>query len=129
MDTLQTMVANNLRQRSLEIPKTEAIIDEELRKLSHWYSSLHVNPTITALARFMEDIRKEEVQKHINRFEERDRELVELVTKRIVNKILHTPIANLKSAEKESLSAQLQKITTLHSLFGLSENDNDSHTT
>lgn len=121
IDTLQMMVENNLSQRKSEIPKAEAIIDEELTKLSGWYSSLQVHPTITALSRFMEDIRKEEVAKHIHRFEPRDRELVELVTKRIVNKILHTPITNLKSAEKESLSAKLQKAALLHSLFGLSE--------
>ena len=67
----------------------------------------------------METVRQEEVAKNINRFEPKDRELVELVTKRIVNKIIHTPIANLKNGGGQSLSGRLQKMDALQKLFGL----------
>jgi glutamyl-tRNA reductase len=99
LDTLNIMVDENLQHRNAEIPKVETIIDEVLGELTHWYSSLEVNPTITALTQFMETIRQEELAKNIHRFEPKDRELVELVTKRIINKIIHAPIVNLRSGQ------------------------------
>ena len=119
LDALNTMVDENLDRRKAEVPKVESIIDAVLTEMTQWYSSLEVNPTITALSQFMEAVRQEEVAKNINRFEPKDRELVELVTKRIVNKIIHTPIANLKNGEGQSISGRLQKMDALQKLFGL----------
>ncbi len=114
------MVEENLQKRRAEIPKVEAIITEILTELTHWYSSLEVNPTITALTQFMENIRQEELAKNINRFDQKDRELVELVTKRIINKIVHAPIVNLRTGEDTSLTDRLQKMSAIQKLFGLS---------
>ncbi len=76
----------------------------------------------------MEQIRKEEVRRYLHRFDEKERELVEMITKRIVNKILHTPINNLKSSDKESLSTKIQKISALHALFNLThKNDHGTN--
>jgi glutamyl-tRNA reductase len=119
LDTLNLMVEENLQKRQAEIPKVEAIITEILAELTRWYSSLQVNPTITALTQFMENIRQEELAKNINRFDPKDRELVELVTKRIINKIVHAPIVNLKSGQETSLADRLQKMSAIQKLFGL----------
>jgi len=119
LDNLHLMVEENLQKRQTEIPKVEAIITEILAELTHWYSSLEVNPTITALTQFMENIRREELAKNINRFDPKDRELVELVTKRIINKIVHAPIVNLKSGKEISLGDRLQKMSAIQKLFGL----------
>ncbi len=128
IDSLQYIVEQNIQHRSKEIPKIEEIIEEELKNLAAWFSSLDVHPTIAALSRFMEQIRKEEVRRYLHRFDEKERELVEMITKRIVNKILHTPINNLKSSDKESLSTKIQKISALHSLFNLThKNDHGTN--
>jgi glutamyl-tRNA reductase len=119
LDTLNLMVEENLQKRRAEIPKVEAIITEILAELTHWYSSLEVNPTITALTQFMENIRQEELAKNINRFDPKDRELVELVTKRIINKIVHAPIVNLRGGQETSLVERLQKMSAIQKLFGL----------
>jgi glutamyl-tRNA reductase len=119
LDNLHLMVEENLQKRQTEIPKVEAIITEILSELTHWYSSLEVNPTITALTQFMENIRREELAKNINRFDPKDRELVELVTKRIINKIVHAPIVNLKSGKEISPADRLQKMSAIQKLFGL----------
>ena len=120
LDTLNLMVEENLQKRQAEIPKVETIITEILTELTHWYSSLEVNPTISALTQFMENIRREELAKNLNRFDPKDRELVELVTKRIINKIVHAPIVNLKTGQDTSLTDRLQKISAIQKLFGLS---------
>lgn len=119
LDTLNLMVEESLQKRRAEIPKVEAIINEVLSELTHWYSSLEVNPTITALTQFMENIRQEELAKNINRFDPKDRELVELVTKRIINKIIHAPIVNLRNGQETSLVDRLQKMSIIQKLFGL----------
>jgi len=119
LDTLNLMVEENLQKRRAEIPKVETVITEVLAELTHWYSSLEVNPTITALTQFMENIRQEELAKNINRFDPKDRELAELVTKRIINKIIHAPIVNLRSGQESSLVERLQKMSAIQKLFGL----------
>jgi glutamyl-tRNA reductase len=119
LDILNLMVEENLQKRRAETPKVEAVITEVLAELTHWYSSLEVNPTITALTQFMENIRQEELTKNINRFDPKDRELVELVTKRIINKIIHAPIVNLRNGQETSLAERLQKMSTIQKLFGL----------
>jgi glutamyl-tRNA reductase len=119
LDTLNLMVEENLQKRRAEIPKVDVVITEVLTELTHWYSSLEVNPTITALTQFMENIRQEELSKNINRFDPKDRELVELVTKRIINKIIRAPIVNLRTGHETSLVERLQKISAIQKLFGL----------
>lgn len=128
LDTLNTMIDENLQHRQTEVPKVDAIIVDVLAELTQWYSSLEVNPTITALTQFMESIRQEEVAKNINRFNPKDRELVELITKRIINKIIHAPIVNLRNGQETSLTERLQKMSAIQKLFGLAKSSKeDSH--
>jgi glutamyl-tRNA reductase len=67
----------------------------------------------------MENIRQEELAKNINRFDPKDRELVELVTKRIINKIIHAPIVNLRNGQETSLTERLQRMSAIQKLFGI----------
>ncbi|MGH2568750.1 MAG: glutamyl-tRNA reductase [Bacteroidota bacterium] len=119
IDSLGGLVDENLHKRRSEIPKVEQIIREELAAFAQWNTSLEANPTIIALRDFAEQIRRDEVEKNISRFGTKDRELLELLTRRIVNKILHPPIINLKNGQDESLTERLQKISTIRKLFGI----------
>lgn len=119
IDALQRIVDQNLQKRTREVTKAQKIVEEELVEFTHWYNSLNVNPTIQQLRELFEEIRQLEVEKHTHRFTERDRELMDLVTKRIVNKILHIPTMNLKNGETESTEETLTKIRTIRKLFGL----------
>ena len=113
------MVNENIEKRKEEVPKIQGIIAEEVAELERWNSSLQATPTIAALNELIEHIRKDEVEKNINRFDAKDRELVELVTKRIVNKILHTPIVNLRNGHDDSHTERQQKISFVRRLFGI----------
>lgn len=119
IDTLNTMVDDNLKKRRMQVPLVETIVRQEVEALFVWIKSLEVAPTIRELTRYVEEIRRSEVEKNINRFDEKDRELVELVTKRITNKILHTPIAHMRNGHDETLHERLTAIGTLRKLFGL----------
>jgi glutamyl-tRNA reductase len=121
MDALSGIVDQNLQMRKAEIPKVNAIILEELTEFHNWHESLQVNPTIADLRNYFETIRQEEVAKNINRFTPENRELLELVTKRIVNKLLHAPTTSLKNGNDESLEDKHTKLHIVRSLFGLSK--------
>ena len=123
LDSLNSIVDKNLAKRTAEIPTVNAIIEQELEAFFHWHNSLEVNPTIQELREALETIRQQEVEKNINRFKPEDRELVELVTKRIVNKILHQPMTTLKQgAENGKVGTEtVWRIKTLRDLFGIAK--------
>lgn len=123
IDSLHVMVEENIRRRGVAVPAARNIINEEVDRFTQWYSSLEVNPTVIALRELAEQIRKDEVEKNMNRFQPADRELLELVTKRIVNKLLHTPLVNLKNGQEESVHNRIEKIALVRKLFGLDTKD------
>ena len=99
VDDLQGVVAANLKERAKEAQAAEAIINEEIDKFYRWVKSLDVVPTIVALKKRFEDIRKGEIEKALsmmNALNEKDKEAIDAMTKAIINKIVHNPVAHLK---------------------------------
>ncbi len=119
MDGISAIIDRNVQKRRAEIPRVNEIVLEELTEFHNWYNSLQVNPTIHDLRTHFEQVRQEEVEKNINRFAAEDRELVDLVTKRIVNKLLHLPTTNLKNGNEETEEEKHKKLHIVRSLFGL----------
>jgi len=119
LDSLSKIVSRNLDRRRGEVAAINAIILEELTGLRHWFESLQVGPTISDLRDLFERVRSDEVKKHINRFATQDRELLELVTTRIINKLLHLPSTNLKNGNGESTEEQHNRVSIVRGLFGL----------
>jgi glutamyl-tRNA reductase len=124
IDSLNVIVQQNLAKRRNEIPKVEKIIQEELDAFFDWYNSLQVAPTIKDLRDYFESVRAEEVGKNINKFSEEDREKLEIITKRIINKILHHPTVELKKLSDENSDSDFAslKISVIRELFGLTGN-------
>jgi len=121
IDSLQTMVDRNLERRKEEIPKVNTIIREEMVEFLNWHNSLQVGPAIKDLRDVFEAVRSQEVERNLNRFREEDREMLEMVTKQLVNKLLHTPMTVLReSAESgNGQSETLRRVQTLRELFGI----------
>lgn len=121
IDSLTTIVDRNLEKRKAEIPRVTSIIRQEMVEFFRWHRSLQVAPTIQDLHAAFEQVRMQEVGKHINRFRPEDRELVELVTRRIVNKILHQPLSLLKEGSENGSGGPetLMRVKVLRDLFGI----------
>jgi glutamyl-tRNA reductase len=121
IDSLNIIVEQNLKKRKEELPKVEKIIREELINFFSWYNSLEIAPTIKSLRDYFEEIRADEVQKMINKFSGDDREKVEIVTKRIINKLLHQPTIELKKAAETGIETpeSITKIGLIRNLFGI----------
>jgi glutamyl-tRNA reductase len=99
IDDLQSVVERNLRERENEVAKVKSIIDEELSYFVSWMRCQDVVPTIVALRKRLDKIRRTEIAKHGGRLDlnDRDRNALEAMTQAMVNKILHTPTVRLKS--------------------------------
>ncbi len=125
IDSLNIIVEQNLAKRRDEIPKVEKIIGEELEALMNWYNSLEAGPTIKSLRDYFESIRAEEVEKNKNRFAGDDQEKLDIITKKIINKILHQPMVELKklSGEGEADDEMAARISIIREMFGIDKND------
>ncbi len=115
IDDLQNIVDANKFERQNEAEKAEKIVEEEIQPFFKWVSSLDSVPTIIALREKAEKIRKNEIDKLLNKFpemEERQRIAVEYMTSAIVNKLIHLPTAALKngSEDRDLLIAAIKKL-------------------
>ena len=121
MDSLNIIVEQNLTKRRAQIPKVEKIIGEELKNFFDWYHSLEVAPTIKSIRDHFENIRLDEVEKNKNKFSSADQEKLEIVTKRIINKILHQPTVELKKlTEGENKHDETAaKVGIIREIFGI----------
>lgn len=125
IDSLNIIVEQNLSKRKNEIPKVEKIIQDELDNFFEWYNSLEAAPTIKTLRDLFESVRAEEVEKNINKFSEDDKEKLEIITKRIINKILHHPTIELRKMSESDLRVEdtAAKIAIIRDLFGLNKKE------
>ncbi len=119
IDSLNMIVQKNLDMRRSEIPAVRRIVDDELNDFIKWYNSLEVGPTIKMLRDKIEKIRVDEIKRNKNRMNGTDTEIVEEITRSIVNKILHEPLTNLKNVENGT--SLVDRVKLMKSLFGLSE--------
>lgn len=103
VDDLQEVVARNQEARQQVAREAQGLLDEESRLFLEWWDSLEAVPTINRLRASLEQIRTEELQKALSRmgpdFSARERKVVEALSKGILNKILHTPVTQLRSPQ------------------------------
>jgi len=120
LDDLQSQLEDNLKARQHEIPKVEAIIEEEAADFLHWYYSLNVVPTITSFREQYDAIRQQELERTLNRLSnlsKDEQEIVVELSNRLMNKFLHTPTTQLRAAAANGNG--IEYVTALHDLFAL----------
>ncbi len=96
MDFLTDVTDKAYRKREKDIPLVKKIIDDELTDYKNWLSIQKVVPTIKALTQKFEDIREDEYDFFKNKIADSDRDKVENLTRRIVNKIAAYSIEHLR---------------------------------
>jgi glutamyl-tRNA reductase len=104
IDDLEAVVQETLQGREAEFAKAEAIAVAEGERFGDWLATLDVVPVITSIRERAEAIRRGELAKasaRLSGLSEREREAVDSLTSRIVNKLLHEPIVRLKEAAAE----------------------------
>ena len=121
IDSLKIIVDQNLKKRQSEIPKVQKIVIDELVNFYSWYNSLEVTPTIVSLRRFFENVRSEEIEKVKNKLKAEEIEKVDLITKRIINKLLHQPTIELKKLSESGTNTEESAmfVSAIKYFFGL----------
>lgn len=120
LDGLRQQLDAAMDARRLEVPHVEAIIEEELRNLDVALRELDVRPTIVELRTRAEHVRRCEVERTLRALGDSNASVAEqldLLTRALVNKILHDPTAYLKQMAHEGEAAAATAVA--RELFGL----------
>jgi len=124
IDDLQGIVDSNLFERQKEAERAEKIIEDEIEPFLKWQSSLNSVPTIVALREKAEEIKKEELERLLNRFpdmEERQKRAVEYMASAIINKLIHPPTIALKDDPED----RDLMIAIIKRLYGIDEEEEE----
>lgn len=100
IDDLEARVAANACERRAEAPEVDAIIDEEVEIFRAWLAARRAVPTIAALQRRAEAIRRAELARTsavLARLPAADRRRIEALTLAIQKKLLHQSITLLRA--------------------------------
>ena len=105
LDDLQASVQEGIRLRLSETEQVQTIVAEETSKFVRWQRSLSVVDTISDLRNYTETLRQQELARAMRQLShslsEREAATVQELTTRLLNKILHKPMARLKYAAEE----------------------------
>ena len=105
IEDLSAIAEENLEERRRSSGDAEDIVSEEVTKFMKWWDSFDVLPTVKAIRRNADDIRRRELDKALGMIDgmsPEDRQVVETLTRSIVNKILHDPTDSLKNGATKS---------------------------
>ena len=123
VDDLQEVVNRNQEARREMAAEAEGLLQEESRAFLEWWDGLEAVPVVNRLRRQLEDIREQELQKALSRMgpdlSARERKVVEALSKGIINKILHTPVTNLRAPQPRQQRHSAMRV--LEDLFELQE--------
>jgi len=123
VDDLQEVVNRNQEARREMAAEAEGLLQEESRVFLEWWDGLEAVPVVNRLRRQLEDIREQELQKALSRMgpdlSARERKVVEALSKGIINKILHTPVTNLRAPQPRQQRHSAMMV--LEDLFELQE--------
>ena len=121
VDDLQEVVARNQEARREVAMEAERLLEEEARLFLEWWDGLEAVPVVNRLRLQLEAIREAELQKALSRMgpdlSARERKVVEALSKGIINKILHTPVTNIRSPQPRAQRHTAMRV--LEELFEL----------
>lgn len=121
VDDLKAVVAQNHESRRKMAQEAEGLLEEEVEAFDVWWRSLETVTTISCLRNKIETIREQELEKALSRlgseFGEKHQEVIEALTRGIVNKILHDPMVQLRA--QQDVEARRRCMQSLQVLFNL----------
>ncbi len=115
VDDLQGVADAGLEERRKEADKGETIVSEEIETFLRWQSSLDAKPTIIALRKHAEEIKRQEIGRMNGKLESltpEQKNAVEQLATSIINKLVHPPTAALKedTEDKDELIAMIKRL-------------------
>lgn len=124
VDDLKAVVAKNTAMRQREMIEAELLLREEANAFISWRESLSAIPTINQLQEKANAFRQQELEKCTRKLSQsnlsdKELEAVERLSRGIVNKMLHGPMAHLRKSE--SVEGKKAALKELSAMFRLEE--------
>jgi glutamyl-tRNA reductase len=101
LDDLRSVVAATIGRRQEEMPTAEALLADEVERYWSWLAGLSSVPVVTTLRGEMERLREREVTaalKRLSHLSPSDQQVVEHLSRSLMNKFLHEPSVRLRAA-------------------------------
>jgi len=120
VDDLRAGLDEAMAARLREVPRVEAIIEEEVEAFGRRYRELAVEPLVVELRRRAEEIREQELERVLREFGEVDPETAERIahlSRVLVKKLLHEPTVRLR--ERAGTGDADEVAAAVRELFGL----------
>lgn len=100
IDDLSAVIGESQDEREREAQKAEVIVEAEVESFMKWLEGLELVPAIKDIRSSMYQLREHELDRHrawLAELDPRERERIEMLTRALVNKLLHRVLAGLRS--------------------------------
>lgn len=124
IDDLSSVVEMNRSERDREAVKAARIVDEMTLTFQKWIEGMSVTPTIQALRWKVDEICRAELERTLPRLQSltgQEKKSIEMMAAAIAAKVLHDPLAYLKSESCGGRDNSEAKITLVRNLFALGD--------
>lgn len=118
IDAVRTLVDRSLAHRLREVPRVEAIVEEECEKLMAWTRGQGATTVVRELVERFERVRADEVRRNLKHFHPEELAYVDRMTRTLVNRLLRPPITQLTSGALPP-SVESARLELLRELFAL----------
>ncbi|MCX7965078.1 MAG: glutamyl-tRNA reductase [Syntrophorhabdaceae bacterium] len=106
IDDLKELSMRYLKDRLKESEYAKTIINDEVAKFSQWLKQLEMHPLISHIVDQAESIRKKEFNRIIKKMKHLDEDTIkyiDILTKNIVNKLIHPHLTLIKKEKKPEI--------------------------
>ena len=117
VDNIRSKASEALEKRLSAIPKVEDIIEESIEEFYNWKKEMMVSPTINKLKQSLEQIRQEELARFLKKADQKQFDLIDKITKSMMQKILKVPVVQLRAACKRDEAEEM--IDIISDIFDL----------
>src|SRR3970282_550596 len=127
IDDLEQVVAQNRHERERAAAAAEKIAAREAEQFRKHLVGERIVATLVQLRRHLDEIRRAELARyrsHLGPLTPEQEQAIEVLTTSIINKILHTPMKELKAAE--DAPAQDEVVGMVRRLFPLEQEEEPS---
>ncbi|TXK33808.1 glutamyl-tRNA reductase [Pontibacter qinzhouensis] len=117
IDNIRNRTNEALEKRLAAIPYVHQIIEEAATEFDSWTREMAMSPALQQFKNTLEQIRQQEIARYTKKLGAAEKDMVEAITRNILNKIVKMPALELKAAcQRGEAEALLGSLATLFDL-------------
>ena len=124
IDEIKETTSRTLAQRKEALPAVEKIAKEAQEDFQTWCQEYTFSPAIHRFKELLEQLRKEEMSRHLKSLNNKEREKIDKITRSLLQRIIKYPVLRLKAACKQGEANTLADL--LVDLFDLEKSASQS---